>query len=160
MSNRLNHFEASPAILEKMAAFSMATKQETSIDQTLLHLVDIRVSMLNGCAFCLDMHVKQAKIHGERELRLYHLGAWRESALFTDRERAALAWAEEVTRLSSEGVSDALYAETREHFSEKELCDLNFAVMAINSWNRLAVPFQAAPGSADEAFGLTKAGLV
>lgn len=77
MTNRLNHFETSPAILEKMTALSMATKQETSLDQTLLHLVDIRVSMLNGCAFCLDMHVKQAKIHGERELRLYHLGIWR-----------------------------------------------------------------------------------
>jgi len=160
MSNRLNHFETSPAILEKMTAFSMATKQETSIEQALLHLVDIRVSMLNGCTFCLDMHVKQAKIHGERELRLYHLASWRESGLFTERERAALAWAEDVTRLPHEGISDVVYAETREHFSEKELCDLNFAVMAINSWNRLAVPFQAKPGSEDEAFGLTKAGLV
>lgn len=79
--------------------------------------------------------------------------------MFTDRERAALAWAEEVTRLPTEGISDALYTETRKHFSEKELCDLNFAVMAINSWNRLAIPFQAMPGTADEMFGLTKAGL-
>jgi AhpD family alkylhydroperoxidase len=159
MSNRLKYFEISPVILEKMTAFSMATKQETSLDRGLLHLVDICVSILNGCTFCLDMHVKEAKIHGERELRLYHVSTWRESLLFSGRERAAFAWAEAVTKLGKEGISDSLYAETRKHFSEKELCDLNFAVMAINSWNRLAVPFQAEAGSMDEAFGLSRAGL-
>ena len=87
----------------------------------LAHLVDIRASQLNGCAFCLDMHVKEAKLHGERELRLHHVAIWRESALFSLRERAALAWTETLTHLPSSGVSDAAYAEAREQFSEKEL---------------------------------------
>jgi AhpD family alkylhydroperoxidase len=122
-------------------------------------LVDIRASQLNGCAFCLDMHVKQARMRDERELRLHHLAVWRESPLFTPKERAALAWTEALTRIKPEGVSDAAYAEAREHFSEEELSELTFRVAAINGWNRLGVAFRAPPGSKDKMLGLDKAGL-
>ncbi|WP_308640035.1 carboxymuconolactone decarboxylase family protein [Paenibacillus silvisoli] len=105
------------------------------------------------------MHIKQAKIHGERELRLYHLSIWRESNLFTPRERAALEWTELLTKLPEHGVGDDMYNRMREQFSEKELSDLTFSVMAINAWNRANIAFRNTPGSADAAFGLTKAGL-
>ena len=118
-----------------------------------------RVSQLNGCAFCVDMHVKEAKLHGERELRLYHLPIWRESPLFSAKERAGLAWAEALTRLGEDGVSDALYQATLAEFSEKELVDLTFFIIAINGWNRLGVAFRSAPGSLDAVYGLEKAGL-
>jgi AhpD family alkylhydroperoxidase len=129
------------------------------MDETLAILVDIRASQLNGCAFCLDMHIKQAKIHGERELRLHHVAIWRESQLFTPKERAALAWTEALTRISPEGISDATYAEAREQFSEAELSDLTWRVAAINGWNRLNVAFRNVPGSKDKMYGLDKAGL-
>ena len=106
-------------------------------------------SQINGCAFCLDMHVKQAKIHGERELRLYHLSAWRESTLFAPRERAALAWTEVLTRLPEQGVPDEIYERVRTQLSEKEISDLTFVIVAINSWNRLNVGFRTVPGSQD-----------
>lgn len=159
MTQRLNHMEVSPALFEKMAALSQATKQETSLDESLLHLVDMRVSMLNGCAFCLDMHAKEAKINGERELRLYHLAIWRESPLFSDKERAALAWAEKLTQVSEAEISDSFYQETRKVLSEQEISDLSYAVVSINAWNRLAVGFSMVPGSADAVFGLDKANL-
>jgi alkylhydroperoxidase family enzyme len=114
---------------------------------------------MNGCGFCLDMHVKEAKIHGERELRLYHIPIWRESTLFSPRERAALAWTEILTKMPEHGVPDDTYDRVRGQFSEKELSDLTFSVMAINAWNRVNVAFQTVPGSADKAYGLTKAGL-
>ena len=119
----------------------------------------MRVSQLNGCAFCLDMHVKEAKIHGERELRLHHLAIWRESPLFDARERAAFAWAEVLTRIPAEGVSDAAFGELRTHFSDKEIADLTFAIMTINAWNRAGVAFLPTPGSADKLYGLEKANL-
>jgi alkylhydroperoxidase family enzyme len=105
------------------------------------------------------MHSKEAKIHGERELRLYHIAAWRESTLFSPRERAALAWTEALTKLPETGVSDELYERVRGQLSEKEISDLTFQVMAINMWNRASVAAKAVPGSADKAFGLDKAGL-
>jgi alkylhydroperoxidase family enzyme len=105
------------------------------------------------------MHVKEAKLHGERELRLYHVAIWRESPLFTPRERAALALTEALTQIAPTGVSDALYAELREQFSEKELSTLTFRVMGINAWNRANVAFRSTPGAYDKAFGLDKAGL-
>lgn len=152
---RIDYFTQSATISKKYLDFSMAFR----IDETLAILIDIRASQLNGCAFCLDMHVKQAKIHGERELRLHHVAIWRESPLFTPRERAALAWTEALTRIAPEGISDAAYAEMREHFSEQELSDLTWRVAAINGWNRMNVAFRMAPGSRDKAFGLDKAGL-
>ena len=131
-----------------------------TLDEGLALLVDIRASQLNGCAFCLDMHVKQARMAGERELRMHHVSIWRESPLFSPRERAALAWAELLTRLGTEGVSDAEYHQFRQHFLEADLVELTFRVMAINGWNRLNIAFRRTPGSLDRAYGLDKAGLV
>ncbi|HEY1092870.1 MAG TPA: carboxymuconolactone decarboxylase family protein [Burkholderiaceae bacterium] len=158
MSQRLNYMQQSPELFKKYLDFSMANKS-SSIDKTLAHLVDLRASQLNGCAFCVDMHVKEARLHGERELRLHHVAIWRESPLFSPRERAALAWTEALTQLAPQGVSDALFAEAREQFSEKELSDLTFLVMAINGWNRASIAFRAVPGSQDKAYGLDKSGL-
>lgn len=156
---RLNYQQQSPELFKKLSELSMAIAGSGHLDKGLSLLVDIRASQMNGCAFCLDMHVKEAKIHGERELRLHHVAIWRESPLFTPRERAALAWTEALTRMASTGVSDELYSEMRRQFSEKELSALTFRVMTINAWNRVNVAFRTAPGVADKAFGLDKAGL-
>lgn len=158
MTQRLNYMQQSPELFKKMMEFSNAEK-ESSIEEKILHLVHIRASQMNGCGFCLDMHVKQAKIHGERELRLYHISIWRESDLFDPRERAALAWTEILTKLPEQGVPDEIYNRVREQFSEQEISDLTFSIMAINAWNRVNVAFKTVPGSADTAFGLKKAGL-
>ena len=155
---RLNAQEHSPELFRKFAQFSQALKDRT-LDEKTLDLVNIRASQLNGCGFCLDMHVKEAKIHGERELRLHHIATWRESTLFAPRERAALAWTEILTNLPSAGVPDDIYERVRGQLSEQEIVDLTYAVMAINGWNRLNVAFKTVPGSADAAFGLDKAGL-
>ncbi|NLD70940.1 MAG: carboxymuconolactone decarboxylase family protein, partial [Limnobacter sp.] len=130
-----------------------------SIEESICDLIAIRASQMNGCGFCLDMHVKQAKIHGERELRIHHLAAWRESTLFVPRERAALAWTEVLTRLPDQGVPDEIYERVRTQLSEKELSDLTFAVTTINAWNRINVGFKTVPGAYDKAFGLDKARL-
>lgn len=158
MTQRLNYAQQSPELLKKMSDLSMAVKGG-AIEQKLHDLVQIRASQINGCAFCLDMHVKEAKIHGESELRLHHVAIWHESNLFAPRERAALAWTEAVTRLPEGGIPDALFDEAHSHFSEKELSDLTFAIMVINAWNRVAIAFRAVPGSADKLYGLDKAGL-
>ncbi|URI06725.1 carboxymuconolactone decarboxylase family protein [Aquincola tertiaricarbonis] len=156
---RLNHAALSSELFKKLADVSLTLARRGHVDAALLHLVDVRASQLNGCSFCLDMHSKQARLHGERELRLYHLAAWRESPLFNARERAALAWTEALTRLAPEGISDALYAEVREQFDEAALSDLTYQVMLINAWNRAGVAFRTLPGSLDKAYGLDKAGL-
>lgn len=156
---RLNFAEQSPDLVRKLQEFSMAIADSGLIEPGLSHLVDIRASQMNGCAFCLDMHVKEAKLQGERELRLYHVAIWRESPLFTRRERAALAWTEALTRIAPTGISDELYAEVREQFSENELSALTLHVTAINAWNRPNVAFRSTPGAHDELFGLDKAGL-
>lgn len=158
MSTRVNHFNVTPALVKSLSELSMATGN-VSVTPTLKHLIDIRVSQLNGCAFCLDMHVKEAKIDGERELRIHHLPVWRESPLFSAREKAALAFAEALTRINEHGVSDALYRNLTEHFSETEIAELNFMIAVINTWNRLQITARAVPGSMDAAFGLTKADL-
>jgi len=158
MTQRIAYTHQSPALFEKFLEFSNALKKSV-IETTIHDLINIRASQLNGCAFCLDMHVKEAKIHGERELRLHHLSIWRESPLYSARERAALAWTEVLTRLPEHGVPDDIYGQVRAELSEKELADLTFLVMGINAWNRVNVAFQTAPGSADKAFGLDKANL-
>ncbi len=158
MSQRLNYFQVSEEQSRKYLEFSTSLKK-TPIVQEVGELVDIRASQINGCGFCLDMHVKQARIAGERELRLHHIAIWRESTLFSPRERAALAWTEAVTTLSAQGVSDAVYDEARAQLSEKEISDLTLLVVGINGWNRLNVAFRTVPGSADAAYGLDKAGL-
>jgi len=158
MSTRVNHHKATPALANALSALSMEVAK-TSIDPALKHLIDIRVSQLNGCTFCLDMHSKEAKIAGERELRLHHVAIWRESTLFSPRERAALEWTEALTHLPAHGVPDDLYERVRAHYDEKELSDLTFLVGAINCWNRLNVAFRVVPGSFDKMFGLDKANL-
>jgi AhpD family alkylhydroperoxidase len=151
--------EHAPDLVKKLVDFSQAMSKSGRLEPKLALLVDIRASQMNGCAFCLDMHVKEAKLHGERELRLHHVAIWRESPLFTPKERAALAWTEALTHIAPTGISDELYAEVREQFSEKELSTLTFRVMGINAWNRANVAFRTTPGAHDKAFGLDKAGL-
>jgi AhpD family alkylhydroperoxidase len=155
---RIDYAQQSPELLKKFAAFNIGLK-ESAIEASIRDLVTLRASQLNGCGFCVDMHVKEAKIHGERELRLHHVAVWRESTLFSPRERAALAWTEIVTRLPEHGVPDDIYERVRGQLSEKEISDLTFAIVAINGWNRLSVAFKTVPGSADALYGLDKAGL-
>ena len=158
MTARLNYLKNSPELTRKVLELSEAVKK-SSLGDTLLDLINIRASQLNGCAFCLDMHSKEAKIHGERELRIYHIPIWRESPLFSDAEKAALEWTEALTRIGPEGVSDEIFERVRSHFSEVQLSELSFAVGMINLWNRLNIGFRNPPGSADEMLGLTKSGL-
>ena len=158
MSQRLSPFEQSPELMQKLLEFSQAVKK-SSLGDTLIDLVNIRASQLNGCAMCLDMHCKEAKIHGERELRIYHTPIWRESTLFSKKERAALEWTEAVTKLSEHGVPDETYDRVRAQFSETQISELTFAVAVINAFNRLNISFRTVPGSFDEELGLTKAGL-
>ncbi len=119
----------------------------TGLEPSLRELVRLRASQINGCAYCIDMHAKDARAARETEQRLYALTAWRETPFYTERERAALAWTEAVTLISGRDVSDELYKETRRHFDEQELVDLTLAVIAINGWNRLAISFRAVPGT-------------
>jgi AhpD family alkylhydroperoxidase len=119
----------------------------SGLEKNLLELVKMRASQINGCAYCLDMHSKDARAAGETEQRLYALNAWEESPFYTERERAALAWTEAVTLVSETHVPDEVYQETRKHFDDKELVALTFAIVTINGWNRLAISFRALPGT-------------
>lgn len=121
--------------------------RQCGLEKSLLELVKMRASYINGCAYCIDMHSKDARHDGETEQRLYAIPVWRETPFFTPRERAALAWTEAVTEISKGGVSDELYALAQEHFTEKELVDLTMAVVTINGWNRLAITFHAPVGT-------------
>jgi AhpD family alkylhydroperoxidase len=158
MTQRLNYAQQSPEFFKKISDLSMALK-DSAIELKIRDLVNIRASQINGCAFCLDMHVKEAKIHGESELRIHHVAIWRESTLFIPRERAALAWTEALTKLPEGGIPDELYERVRGQLSEKEISDLTFSIMTINAWNRAAIAFKSVPGSADKLYGLDKAGL-
>jgi AhpD family alkylhydroperoxidase len=158
MTQRIDYMQQSPELFKKLADFG-ALVERGSIEPSICHLAAIRASQMNGCAFCVDMHVKQAKIHGERELRIHHLVAWRESTLFNPRERAALAWTEALTKLAHQGVPDETYERVRAQLSEKEISDLSFAVATTNAWNRLNVGFRTVPGVHDKAWGLDKAKL-
>ena len=124
-----------------------AASEATTLDRSLRELIKIRASQMNGCAYCIDMHTKDARLAGETEQRIYALSAWRETPFYTDRERAALEWTEAVTRIGDGHAPDDLYERVREHFDEAELVALTFAVVVINSWNRLAVSFRAPAGS-------------
>lgn len=158
MTQRLDYARLAPELFRKYAEFSMATKK-SPLGNTLIDLVTLRASQLNGCAFCVDMHVKEATLHGERALRLHHVAVWRESPLFSPRERACLAWTELLTQLPAHGVPEADYQAARAHFSEAELAELSFVIVGINGWNRLAIGFASVPGAMDKAYGLDKAGL-
>ncbi len=146
MTQRLNYGQVAPDGLKAMLGLENYARN-SGLEHSLLELVKTRVSQVNGCAFCLDMHTKDARAAGESEQRLYMLGAWREAgAMYTPRERAALSWAEAVTKLTNQEVTDEVYGEARKQFSEKELVDLTLATIAINGWNRLSIPFRVEAG--------------
>jgi AhpD family alkylhydroperoxidase len=134
--------------------------EASGLEHSTLELVKIRTSQINGCAYCLDMHTKDARALGETEQRLYALNAWRETPFFTDRERAALEWAEAVTRVSADQVPDAVYESVKPHFTDTELVALTFALVAINGWNRLAISFRAPVGSYHSPHAAVGAGRV
>jgi AhpD family alkylhydroperoxidase len=140
----LNYAHASPAALKAMYALQAAVNA-SGLEPTLQELIKLRVSQINGCAFCIDMHFREATTKGEKPERLYLLDAWRESPVYTDRERAALGWAEAVTLVSETHVPDDVYQDAKKHFDEAELVNLTLAVVAINGWNRFSIGFRAMP---------------
>ncbi len=143
MKARLNPYQAAPDAMNAMLALETYV-QQCGIEPALIHLVKTRASQINGCAYCIYMHTREARNRGETEERLYLLDAWHESSLYTDRERAALAWTDAVTRVSETHVPDAVYETVREHFAEDELVKLTLLVSTINAWNRLAISFRSA----------------
>lgn len=145
MKVRLEYAQAAPAALAGMLALEKQLAG-CSIESQLLHLVKLRASQVNGCAFCIDMHWKDLRAAGEGEQRLYGLDAWRESPYYSERERAALAWTEALTRVTEGHVPDEVFAEARAQFSDVELVDLTLCVTTINAWNRIAIAFRSEPG--------------
>lgn len=146
MTQRIDYRGAAPDGFAAMRGLEGYVRR-CGLPRALLELVRMRVSQINGCAYCLDMHSKDARANGETEQRLYVLPAWRETTFYDERERAALEWTEAVTRISEGGVQNEAYERARQQFSEKELVDLTLAVIAINGWNRLAIAFSAPAGS-------------
>jgi AhpD family alkylhydroperoxidase len=142
MTPRLNFYQAAPALMQPLLALEKAVA-ESGLERSLIELVKTRASQINGCAFCLPMHTRDARAQGETEERLYLLDAWEESPLYTDRERAALAWTEAVTLVAQTHVPDAVYQRVSQHFEAGELVKLTMLVATINVWNRLAVSFRA-----------------
>lgn len=156
---KLNYWAKFKPAFDKIAEAEMLVKS-SSLDHKLLHLVKIYASQINRCAFCVDMHVKEAKLGGERELRIYHIPVWKESPLFSEKEKAAFAWTKAITELSLGHPSDELLEQVRVHFDDRELTELNMAIGLINLWNRFAGPFGTPPGSMDKLMGVDKAGLI
>ena len=144
MESRLDFYKASPEAIKAMIAFSAAA-EKLGIEHSLLELVKLRASQINGCAFCIDMHSADARKAGETERRLYAVTAWRETPFFTPRERAALAWTEALTQISTHGAPDDVYAALDAQFTQKEQMDLTLAISMINCWNRLAISFRKMP---------------
>ena len=145
MSQRLNAMEVDPKLFKAMFGLGAAVAQG-GLETSLIDLIHFRVSQINGCAYCLDMHSKDLRASGETEQRLYVLEAWREAPFYSERERAALAWAEAVTLLTNKEVPDEVYEQARAQFSEQELATLTLAVVAINGWNRLNIAFRTTAG--------------
>ena len=143
---RLNYRKVLPKAVEAMAGLEDVVA-ESALEPELLELVKMRASQLNGCAYCLDMHSKDARARGEDEQRLHVLAAWREAPFYSERERAALAWCEALTLLPQTGAPDDLYEQLRAQFDEDEIVALTLAIVAINGWNRFAIGFRALPGS-------------
>lgn len=146
MEPRIDYKKAPHGMAQAMSAVDRYVKQ-SGLEPRLVELVKMRASMINGCAYCIDMHSKDARAEGESEQRLYALSAWRETPFFSERERAALEWTESVTLVSQTHVPDDVYERVRQHFAEEELVNLTLAVIAINGWNRLAIGFRAVPGT-------------
>ncbi|HWC98176.1 MAG TPA: carboxymuconolactone decarboxylase family protein [Candidatus Sulfopaludibacter sp.] len=147
MESRIDYLKVAPKGAYQAMAGLEQYVQNSGLEHSLIELVKMRASQINGCAYCLDMHSKEARAHGETEQRLYALNAWKETPFFTDRERAALEWTEAVTLVSATHVPDEVYARVSSHFSEIEMVNLTMAVVAINGWNRVAIAFRAVPGS-------------
>ena len=145
MKQRMNFYEKGFKAMKPLFSLG-AYLAKSPVEQSLLELVAFRVSQINGCAYCLDMHSKDLRAHGETEQRLYMVDAWRETNLYTDRERAALAWAEAVTKLENKSVPDDVYEGAARQFSEEELIDLTMSVIGINSYNRINVAFHTPAG--------------
>ncbi len=143
---QLDYARAAPAAYRAQMAMEKHVRG-CGLEHSLIELVEIRASQINGCGYCLDMHTKDAHAAGETEQRIYVLEAWREAPFYSPRERAALAWTEAVTRIGDGGPSDELQHEMRQHFSDEELVNLTMAVIVINGWNRLAIPFRTPVGS-------------
>jgi AhpD family alkylhydroperoxidase len=142
----MEYQKVAPGVSQAMSQLQRYVS-ESGLEPILLELVKTRASQINGCAFCLDMHTKDARAHGETEQRLYALSAWRETPFYSERERAALAWTEAVTLVSETHVPDDVYEQARKQFSEQELANLTLAIIAINGWNRLAISFRTVPGT-------------
>jgi AhpD family alkylhydroperoxidase len=145
MKARIN-MSLDSGVTQAMMALETCIRKSSGLESSLLELVKMRSSQINGCAFCLDMHSKDARARGETEQRLYCLNAWQETPFYTDRERAALAWTEAVTLVTVGHVPDDVFEEARKHFSEAELTHLTLAVVTINGWNRFAIAFRSVPG--------------
>ena len=145
MQPRLDARMAAPAAMHAMLALETYVSKSSRLEPALLELVRFRASQINGCAYCLDMHSKDARARGESEQRLYTLSAWRETPFFTDRERAALEWTEAITLIHDRHAPDAVYEEVRKRFTEEELVNLTLAIVSINGWNRLAISFRTLP---------------
>ena len=145
MKSRMNLAQVAPDAMKAMRALQ-GYVDASPLEHSLLELVKMRASQVNGCAYCLDMHSKDARAAGETEQRLYLLDAWRESPFYSPRERAALAWTEALTQVAKTHAPDDVYEEARAHFSEKELADLTMAIVAINGWNRIAIGLRSEPG--------------
>lgn len=146
MQPRISYSDVAPGAVQAMMALEKYVHQ-SNLEQPLIELVKLRASQLNGCAYCIDMHTKDARAAGESEQRLYALSAWHETPFYSARERAALAWTEAVTLIADGHVPDDVYELARTQFSERELVDLTLAVIAINGWNRLAISFRTVPGT-------------
>ncbi len=147
MEPRIDAAKFDSGAYQAMAGLEGYMRKSARLELGLLALVRLRASQINGCAFCLDMHTKDARAAGETEQRLYCLQAWREAPFYSDRERAALAWTEALTLISETHAPDDVYEQARAHFSEEEMVDLTIAIIAINGWNRLAIGFRAAVGT-------------
>ena len=146
MQPRIEYDKIAPAGVQSMWGLEKYVRH-CGLEPALLELVKLRASQINGCAYCIDMHTKDARARGESEQRLYALNAWQETPFFSDRERAALAWTEAVTEVADGHVPDEAYEAVRQHFDEKELVDLTLAIVAINGWNRMAISFRKVPGT-------------
>jgi AhpD family alkylhydroperoxidase len=146
MEERIHYAKVSPLAYHAMLGLEKYL-HDCGLEEGLLHLIKMRASQINGCAYCIDMHSKDLRALGETEQRIYSLDAWAECPYYSDRERAALAWTDAVTRVSETHVPDEIYDEVKKQFNEKELADLTFAIATINAWNRLAISGRTTPGT-------------
>lgn len=156
--NRPNYIKLPGQLTMKLSEISQLLNK-ISLGRRMINLINIRASQINGCTFCNDMHVKEAKIEGERELRIYHLSTWIDSNLFTDKEKAVLEWTEAVTKISSTPPREEQFERINTHLSQQEISDLTFAIAVINAWNRLATALSTEHGAVDSLYGLDRAGM-